>query len=105
MFFALLHKLIAHICVDLFLGSHFCSIVVSVCVGVCVCEGVIYSFNYDSLLILFEIWEYDTHSFVLFLKIGLNVWGLLQFQSNFRIICSSSVKHVIGILIGIILNL
>ena len=40
-----------------------------------------------------------------FLKIILAIWDLLCFHTNFRIICSSSVKNVIGILIGIALNL
>ena len=40
-----------------------------------------------------------------FLKIVLAVQGLLCFHSNFRIICSSSVKNAIDILVGIVLNL
>ena len=40
-----------------------------------------------------------------FLKISVAMWGLLGFPVNFRIICSSSVKYDIGILIGIALNL
>ena len=39
-----------------------------------------------------------------FLKITLAI-GLLWFRVNFRIICSSSVKNVMGILVGILLNL
>ena len=44
---------------------------------------------------------------MLFLKIEkiMANWGLLCFHTNFRIICSSSVKNAIGILIGIALNL
>ena len=37
-----------------------------------------------------------------FLRIAL---GLLWFHVNFRITCSSSVKHVMGNLIGIVLAL
>ena len=40
-----------------------------------------------------------------FLKIALDVRGLFQLHTNFRIVCLSSVKNVIGILIGIALNL
>ena len=39
------------------------------------------------------------------LKIVLTIQGLFVFPFNFRIICSSSVKNVIGIFIGIALNL
>ena len=39
------------------------------------------------------------------LKIALAIPGLLWFHTNFRIICSSSVESVMGILIGIALNL
>ena len=36
-----------------------------------------------------------------FSKIVFTIWGLLCFYTNFKIICSSSVKNAIGILIGI----
>ena len=40
-----------------------------------------------------------------FLRIALAILGLSWFHINFRIICSSSVKNVMGNLIGIALNL
>ena len=39
-----------------------------------------------------------------FVKVVLSIWGLLWFHKNFRIICSSSVKNAVGILIVIALN-
>ena len=44
-------------------------------------------------------------SFALLFKIALAIWVFVCFQTNFKIICSFSVKNVIGILIGIALNL
>ena len=41
----------------------------------------------------------------LFLRIALAILGLLWFHVNFWIVCSSSVKNVMGNLIGIALNL
>ena len=38
-----------------------------------------------------------------FLKIALAIWGLLWFHTNFRIICSISVKNAFGIFIEIAL--
>ena len=40
-----------------------------------------------------------------FLKTALAIWGLLCFHMNCEIFCSSSMKKVIGSLIGIALNL
>ena len=40
-----------------------------------------------------------------FLKIVLAVQGLSCFHTNFKIICSRSVKNAIGNLMGIALNL
>uniref|UniRef100_A0A8D1T9H2 Uncharacterized protein n=1 Tax=Sus scrofa TaxID=9823 RepID=A0A8D1T9H2_PIG len=38
-------------------------------------------------------------------KMAFSILGLLCFQTNFEIFCSSSVKNVLGTLIGIALNL
>ena len=40
----------------------------------------------------------------IFLKIALAFQGLLLFHINFNIICSSPLKNVMGILIGIALK-
>ena len=40
-----------------------------------------------------------------FLKRALGIWGHLCFYTIFRIVCFSSVKNTIGILIGLVLNL
>ena len=40
-----------------------------------------------------------------FLKIVLAIEGLMCFHTNFKVICSSSLKNAFGILIGIALNL
>ena len=39
-----------------------------------------------------------------FVKIALATWDLLWFHISFRITCSSSVKNVMDILLGIVLN-
>ena len=41
---------------------------------------------------------------IFFFKIALAIWGLLCFHTNFRIVCSNSVKNAGVILIGIALN-
>ena len=82
-------KLIDHICMGLFLGSLFCSI--DLCV--CFCASTILFW----LLLLCSIvlnWECGPSHFV-FLKNALVIWSLLWFHTNFRIVCSSSVKNAI----------
>ena len=71
----------------------------------CLFMPVPYYFDYYSFVVRFEITEHDASSFVLVLKIALTIWGLLWFHTNFRIICSNSVKNAMGILIQIALNL
>jgi hypothetical protein len=44
-------------------------------------------------------------AFFLLLKIALAIWGLLWFCKNFSIVFSFSKKNVIGILVGIALDL
>ena len=40
-----------------------------------------------------------------FLNVALAIQDLLWFYTNFRIVCSITVKNAVGILIGIALNL
>ena len=42
---------------------------------------------------------------VFFFKVALAIWGLFWFHTNFRIVCSSSVKNAGVIFIGIALNM
>ena len=89
-------------CVGLFLGSLFCSID-PLCLFLC---------QYHTVLITVAL-SYSLKServippaaLFFFLKITLAIQGLLWFHINFMIIYSSSVKNVMGILIGIVLNL
>ena len=93
-------KSVYRICMGLLLGSLFCS--TDLCL---LLMPVPYCFNYYSFVIQFEIRKCDVSSFIFFLKIAWTIWGLLWFCTNFRIICSISVKTAIGILVGIALNL
>ena len=58
-------------------------------------------FDDCSLVVLSEVWQ----GYVLFPQNALAILGLLWLHINFRIICSSSMKNVIGNLIGIALDL
>ena len=52
-----------------------------------------------------EVWKSYASCLFLFLRIALVILGLLWFHRNVWIVCSSSVKNVMGNLIGIVLNL
>ena len=56
-------------------------------------------------VILPEVWESDASCLVFVLEIAVAILDLLWFHINFRTVCSSSVKNVMGNLIGIALNL
>ena len=95
------HRLVDHRCEGLFLDSLVCSL------NLCIC----FLCQYHDVLIAVAL-SYSLRSGMVippalffFLKITLAIQGLLWFHVNFRIICSSSVKNVMGILIGIDLNL
>ena len=62
-------------------------------------------FDCSNFVLSSEIRESDTSSFVSFSEIALAIMGLLWFHISFRIVCSSSVRNVVHILIGIALNL
>ena len=68
-------------------------------------------FDHCSFIVLSEVWEGYASCFfpcfdLFFSPEGaLAMLGLLWFQINLRIICSSSVKNVMRNLIGFILNL
>ena len=84
----------------LFLGSLFCSI--DLCVCFCVST---YCFDYCSLVAQSKVRECDSSTSVLLSQDCVGYLGSFVFHTNFKIICSSSVKNAIGILIGIALNL
>ena len=67
--------------------------------------SVPYSLDYCSFVVSVEIGNCDSSRFVLFFMIVLAILSLLHFHVNFRIKLSISVKNVVGILIGIALNL
>ena len=62
-------------------------------------------FDYFRFVVWSEVWGGYTSSFIVLSQDALAILGLLYFHINFRIICPSSVKNVMGILIGITLNL
>ena len=65
-----------------------------------------YYFDYYSFVVQFEIREYDAFIFVLLSQNCSGYSGSFVFLYKcFKITCSISVKNVIGILIGIALNL
>ena len=65
-----------------------------------------YCLDYCSFVILFEVWDNYAFGFVFFFPQDcLAILGFISFHINFWIICSSSVKNVIGNLIRIPLNL
>ena len=102
----LCHRLFAHISVGLFLVSLVCS--TDLCV--CFCASTIL---FWWLWLCNIVWNQGVWYLQLRSSLSRLFWlfrfggggSLLCFHTNFRIICSSSVKNAIGILIGIVLNL
>ena len=95
----LCQRLIDHRCQGLFLGSLFCS---KVCVSVLV--PVPHCLDDCGFVILPEVWESYASCLIFVPQSCFGSYGFLRFHINFWIVCSSSVKNVIGNLIGIELN-
>ena len=93
-------RLVIHISIGLFLNSIL--FYWSMCLFF-VLEP--YCFDYYSFVVYLKSRIVTPPALFFFLKIALIIWGLLWFPTNFRIICPSSVKNVVGILKGIALNL
>ena len=74
-----------------------------------VCMSVLvpipHSLDDCGFVILPEAWRVMPPAWFLFLRIALAILGLLWFHTNFWIVCFSTVKNVMGNLIGIALNL
>ena len=66
---------------------------------------VLYCFDDCSFVYSLKSGSRITPAPFFFLKVTLATQGLLCFHTNFKILCSSSVKNAIGNLIGIALNL
>ena len=92
-------RLIDHKCLGLFLGSLFCSIGLSVLVPVPHCLD---DFGF---VMLPEVWESYASCLVFVLQDCFGNSRSFMVPCKFCIICCSSVKNVMGNLIGIALNL
>ena len=98
-FLLLCQKLVAQRAEGPFLGSLFCSLAyVSVFVPL-PCYHCDHSF-----VVQLEIRHCDAPSLVFLFNSYLEIRGLFCFHTNLRTICSSSLKNVLGILIGIALK-
>ena len=73
--------------------------------SVCVLVPVPHCLDDCGFVILPEVWESYASCLVFFLRISLVILGLLWFHINVWIVCSLSVKNVMGNLIGIALSL
>ena len=58
-------------------------------------------FDYCSFVVLSEVLEGYASCFIFYLRVALAILDPLSFYINFRIICSTSVKNVMGDLTGI----
>ena len=58
-----------------------------------------------SFVVEAKVWDCDAQVLFFFFNITLAIRDLLWFHTNFRIVCSSSVKNAGVILIGVALNM
>ena len=72
----------------------------------------VFLYQYHHAVFMTEALQYSVKSgnivipgLYFFLKSAITIKGLLWVHVNFRVICSTSVKNIMDILIGIILNL
>ena len=100
-FFAV-SRLVGHTFVGLFLGSLFCSIW-SMCLFLCQYHTVL-MIDY-SCVIQLEDQNCGASSFGFVFQHCFGYLGLFWFHTSFRIVCSSSVKNIGVILVGIALNM
>ena len=105
-FFLLCQRSVSHtqltdpLVVGPFLGSLFCSI------DPCVYFGPVpYCLDDYSFVIQPEVQNCDASSFGFLFQDCFRYLGLFWFHTNFRLVCSSSVKNAGVILIGIKLNM
>ena len=59
--------------------------------------------NYN-FIVESKVWDCDASCFGFLFQHYLAICGLLWFHTNFRILCSGSVKNVFDVLTGIALN-
>ena len=87
-------------CVGLFLGSVFC--VIDPYVFMCANTTLLWFLDFCRII---SVWKGFTSRFVLFPQDCFGNSGSFMVPHKFRIICCSSVKNMIGNLIGITFNL
>ena len=61
--------------------------------------------DYCGFVVDLEVGKRDPPALLFFLRIASALQGLLWFHMNFKTICFGFLKNVVGILIGIALNL
>ena len=97
----LCETLVIYSCVSLFLSSLFCSI--DLCLFLCQCHAGLITIALPYCLksgrVILQLCSFSSG------LTALAILGFLWFHINFRVICSSSVKNILGNLRGITFNL